>query len=645
MGEIWLARMTGVAGWSKTVVLKRVLPHLEDDPEFLTRFIDEARIAAGLHHGNIVPVFDLGESDGMYFIAMEWIDGWDLRRLLRILEEPLPTRFALFIAREIANGLAYAHERTNEAGEPLSIVHRDVSPSNILIARTGEVKVTDFGIASARERLGKTVTGQLRGKFAYMSPEQATGAAVDSRSDVFALGALLFEMLTAAKPFDGGSDMATLQNVRTGSRPDLATIRSDLDPEVVAIVDSALAADPDERCGSAAKFAEAIDERLQAESSPVGARALRAFLEGRIGSDPVIAVQAQPGGASLDDILNAQLDSGGTPTPSITDSSRLLLSSGVVAPLVRGPSASESLGSAPPKTLTQAVLPRRKKQRRWVPTALLLLALTTIAVAAFAPDPSSIHVETNPPGAAVYLDGVLVGLSNIEVDARPGSHVVRMQLDGYDPVVVEVDVDASEPNAIVQSLRRSDLAIVFDSIPGGATVTVGDNSIVAGNTLRVPAGVEVAVRMELHGHEPFEATHTFEPGDTILTGRLTANTVEPVATPAVAEASEDRPSRRDESPRAERSTPEPNAAGNSEAAIDTSETGQVTVRFPGNPSVGEIEIDGRAMGMNQNPAEVFQLPAGEHVLVVTHPRAGRFERTFVLSPDQERTISVLWSNQ
>ena len=647
MGEIWLARMAGAAGWSKPVVLKRVLPHLEDDPEFLTRFIDEARIAASLNHGNIVPVFDLGESDGMYFIAMEWIDGWDLRRLLRILEEPLPTRFALYVAREVANGLAYAHERTGEAGAALSIVHRDVSPSNILIARTGEVKVTDFGIASARERLGKTVTGQLRGKFAYMSPEQATGAPVDARSDVFALGALLFEMLTSTKPFDGGSDMATLENVRTGERPELLALLPAAEPELVSLVDGALEVDPDERCESAAEFARSIDRMLQAEIDPVSARSFREFLDERIQSDPVIAVQAQLGGASLDDILNAQLDSGGTPTPSITDSSRVFLASssgGGTPALARTASASGSMGGARPKTLTQAVIPRRRRRKPWIPITIVLALGVIVGMAALTPGRTTLRVDTTPRGAAVYVDGVLAGLSNIEIETHPGPHTVRLQLDGHDPLEVEVDAEAGTETAIDHSLHASDLAIVFASVPDGARVTVEDDTIIAGNTLRVRAGAELEIHMELEGHEPFVTTHTFAAGDTILTGHLTPIPTNTEPTPSGAgERRAERDPPRERPTRADQG--EPTEDTEERPPVEAAGTGRVVVRFPGDPSVGSIEIDGESLGMNANPAEVFELPAGEHVLVVTHPRAGRFERAFALRADEERTINVLWRGE
>lgn len=659
MGEIWLATLAGAAGWQKPVVLKRVLPHLEDDPEFLTRFIDEARIAASLNHSNIVPIFDLGESEGMYFIAMEWVDGWDLRKLLRMLasaDERLPPRFALYVAREIANGLAYAHARCDEAGLPLRIVHRDVSPSNVLISRVGEVKITDFGIASARERLGKTVTGQLRGKFAYMSPEQATGAPVDGRSDLFALGALLFEMLSGQKPYEGASDMATLENVRTGRRPELTDLVPDLAPETVALVERALSPDRDDRFASAGDMADALDALLHQGAEAVNARTLRAFLDERIEADPVLAVQARPGGASLDDILNAQLDSGGTPTPSFTDSSRIAIpasASGADRPILgQPPSASGSLGGTAPKTVTHAVVRKRRKKRMWLP-ALALLALIGIAtLAALAPGPAQLSVSTVPSGATVYVDGVLAGLSNIEIDMRPGPHTVRLQLDGFDPLELDLIAEAGTPIELHEPLRASDLPVVFDSVPGGARVTVGDETILAGNTVRVPVGVPTDIRMELEGHAPIVETHTFSAGDSILTRHLVPiQAAAPVEIDPEVEP-EDEATRR---PRREPRDEPRNDAGPAEPSEPEEDIGTATppeapdarvlVRFQQMPHVGQITIDGIEMGRNSAELEIFELHSGEHRISVTNARGERFDETFTLSPNQDRNIAVIWRSE
>ncbi len=665
MGEIWLAQATGAAGWQKPVVVKRVLPHLEEDPEFLTRFIDEARISASLSHGNIVPVFDLGEDDGMYFIAMEWVDGWDLRKLLRMLKgagERLPVNFALYVATAIADGLAYAHGRTDEAGFSLKIVHRDVSPSNVLISRDGEVKLTDFGIASARERLGKTVTGQLRGKFAYMSPEQALGQPVDQRSDVFALGALLFEMISGVKAFDGGSDMATLERVRNGDR---SAPESPIPEELLALIDRALARDPSQRFQSAEDFAEDLQSLLHQEPAPVTSRGFARFLEEKFEADPVLAAQAQPGGASLDAILNAQLDANGTPTPSITDSSRLLVSTSSSSPRLRL-SAPSSSGPGPAAlldshTVTHSVAPRRKTGGARMIAAALLFTLSAAVAWALIPRDAQLSVETTPSGASVYIDGVLEGISNISAKLEPGPHTVRLQLDGYDPLELQVDVRRGETVAVDEALRAADLAIVFDSVPGGALVTVGDEALQAGNALAVPVGVPLTVRMELTGHTTYEEEHTFAVGDRVLTRQLTALAVELGGPNEPDEADAGGTTARLESGEEGRRNPEPEREPSAEAEDDASGpenseadentvpeeglTARLRVRFAQLPGVGEITIDGRAMGTNSDVSETYTVAPGAHDVVVTNALGERYQTTIEVPANESRTVNVMWRSE
>ncbi len=246
MAEVWRARSRGAAGFEKTVVLKRVLPALMANPSFAELLVREAKIAALLSHPNIVQIFDLGEQQGAYFIAMEYVRGRDLAAVLAFRPDPqrraqgergLSLPLKLFIAGEVAKALDYAHRRRGDDGRPLSIVHRDVSPHNILIGYEGEVKVADFGIARADEQgLGRGEDPRvLRGKYAYMSPEQARGEPIDRRSDIFSFGVVLYEMLAGARLFRGRSSTETLRRVRAGDVPpvDAATLRI---PEPVARV-------------------------------------------------------------------------------------------------------------------------------------------------------------------------------------------------------------------------------------------------------------------------------------------------------------------------------------------------------------------------------------------------------------------------
>ena len=219
MAEVFKARMKGEQGFEKIVAIKRIVPHMATNAEFVTMFVDEAKLAAQLNHNNITHIYDLGKVDAWIYIAMEYVEGKDLRTLLKLGKErgfPLPAELALFIAAKIANALDYAHRRPAADGSELNLVHRDVSPQNILISDEGDIKLCDFGIAKAASKVSTTMSGALKGKLQYMSPEQAWGKRLDRRSDIFSLGSVLYEMLTGAPLFEGDTDMSVLESVRGG---------------------------------------------------------------------------------------------------------------------------------------------------------------------------------------------------------------------------------------------------------------------------------------------------------------------------------------------------------------------------------------------------------------------------------------------
>jgi eukaryotic-like serine/threonine-protein kinase len=198
MAELFKARVVGSHGFVKPIVIKRILPHLAADPQFVDMFIDEAKITARLSHPKIVQVMALGTENDQPFIAMEYVEGMDVLQLLRqtkALGEGVPVELAVHICHEVLDALDYAHQATGAAGAPLGIVHRDISPGNVLVSRRGDVKLADFGIARAVERQQHTATGTLKGKYGYMSPEQIVGADLDGRSDLFSVGIVLAELL------------------------------------------------------------------------------------------------------------------------------------------------------------------------------------------------------------------------------------------------------------------------------------------------------------------------------------------------------------------------------------------------------------------------------------------------------------------
>lgn len=261
MAELHLACAEGLGGFRKTVVVKHVLPHLALDPEFVRMFLDEARLAANLDHPNVVHVIDIGETDGEYFFVMEYVHGRNARELLREASRRggIPLDVALAIVIGTASGLHHAHEATDHEGHPLGLIHRDVSPSNIVVSYDGAVKLTDFGIAKAAARRSETTGNALKGKIGYMSPETCRGAAIDRRSDVYALGVVLFELTTCQRLFVADNDFAILSRVMRGEHDRPSDRVTDYPRELEAIVDRALAADPDERFATADELREALE--------------------------------------------------------------------------------------------------------------------------------------------------------------------------------------------------------------------------------------------------------------------------------------------------------------------------------------------------------------------------------------------------
>ncbi|MHB8878276.1 MAG: protein kinase domain-containing protein [Myxococcaceae bacterium] len=262
MAHILLAERAGARGSFRRVVLKQILPALARDPAFTALFAHEAKVAMQLSHANIVQVFDFAESGGECVLEMEYVEGCDLRALLRA-QGPLPFPVALHVALEVLKGLDYAHRRAGPDGAPLQIVHRDVSPGNILLSREGEVKVTDFGLSRSREKLEKSAGG-VQGTFAFMSPEQAQGGPVTSRADLFATAAVLYAMLTGSSPFEGEGPAATLDRVRAGKFDPVSAKGRELPGELDGFFTRALAPGEGSRFESAAQMREALEALGQA---------------------------------------------------------------------------------------------------------------------------------------------------------------------------------------------------------------------------------------------------------------------------------------------------------------------------------------------------------------------------------------------
>lgn len=299
MAEVYKAKAHGVEGFEKILVIKRILPELSQNPRFVEMFINEAKIAVTLSHANIVQVFDLGQAQGSYFIAMEFVAGMDLATLIKRAQRAqrgLSPELAVYIVSELAKGLDYAHRRRDAERNPLNLVHRDVSPQNVLLSFEGEVKLTDFGIAKART-LAQSVTdvGVVKGKYAYMAPEQIAGKPLDARADIFSAGVLLYEALSGVNPFQASSSYDTLQRIRTGDVTPIENLVGNMPDEVARVLRTAMAHDIDKRYPSAGHFYEDLIQYLYSAGRRFGARDLADFLTHLRGGDGDDARRADDG--------------------------------------------------------------------------------------------------------------------------------------------------------------------------------------------------------------------------------------------------------------------------------------------------------------------------------------------------------------
>ncbi|WP_047862903.1 serine/threonine-protein kinase [Archangium gephyra] len=289
MAEVFLAKAAGPMGFEKTLVVKRILPELAAEPDFVQMFLSEAKLVARLTHPNIVQIFDFGESEGTYFLAMEYIDGPSLRTLIKraaAQEQPLPPAVCARIISLACDGLAFAHDFTDpETGEAQGLIHRDVSPDNILLSRQGAVKVVDFGIAKATGQSHKTESGVVKGKLPYMPPEQLRAKPLDRRADVYALGVVFYELLTGQRPYASESEAGLMQAILFEPHVPAAELREDLPFPLRRILNKVLAKDRDQRYADCHAFQADLEKFIVSAGKPVTMQQV-AHLINRANTDP-----------------------------------------------------------------------------------------------------------------------------------------------------------------------------------------------------------------------------------------------------------------------------------------------------------------------------------------------------------------------
>ncbi|HEY5920745.1 MAG TPA: protein kinase [Kofleriaceae bacterium] len=316
MAELFLSRTLGPEGFEKLVVLKKILPNYSENPKFVRLFLDEAKLAATLDHPHIAHVYDMGKVDGHYFFTMEYVHGQDVRTTMRRtarVNQRFPIDHAVQIARNVAAALHYAHERRRPDGSLLDIVHRDVSPSNILVSYDGAVKLVDFGVAKATTSTVKTRTGTLKGKISYMSPEQAKGAPIDRRSDIFALGIVLWEMVTTQRLFRAENDLATIQQIINSKPQPPSQLRPESTPELDRVILRALAIDAEQRYQTAEQLQLDLEELAREQKLKQSTVALRTYMHELFADEIRAWSTAQASGQTLTEHMVEQATEMTTP--------------------------------------------------------------------------------------------------------------------------------------------------------------------------------------------------------------------------------------------------------------------------------------------------------------------------------------------
>lgn len=317
MAEVFRGVAESLQGFKKNVAIKRILPNLTKNKKFISMFLDEARLSLHLQHANIVSIFDIGvapaegDAQGAYFIVMEYVDGSNLKGIIDSLRRQgkrMKVAHTLYLMMQVCSGLGYAHDATDpESGKPLNIVHRDISPPNILISKNGEVKLVDFGLAKATSQLETTDPGVVKGKFSYLSPEAAMGRDVDKRADIFAVGILLYELLTGKRLFFGENDYQTVELVRAARVPSMSAQNPEVDGELEAVVRKALAKDVEARFQTAGELQDALAQYLFGHGLKVTSRDIATLVQEAVRERQQNQPVAKPTKSLIDALIQEEM--------------------------------------------------------------------------------------------------------------------------------------------------------------------------------------------------------------------------------------------------------------------------------------------------------------------------------------------------
>ncbi|MCC6522838.1 MAG: serine/threonine protein kinase [Polyangiaceae bacterium] len=505
MAKVFLALVKGPAGFNKLVVIKQIQAQLAEDPEFVTMFLDEARLAARLNHPNVVQTNEVGQDGHRYFIAMESLEGQTLNRIHNKVGKELSLAMQLRVVSEALSGLHHAHELCDYDGTPLGVVHRDVSPHNIFVTYSGQVKVVDFGIAKALNSSSETRTGVLKGKVAYMSPEQALGERVDCRADLFSVGVILWQVATGKRMFRGIPDIAVIQKLLAGDIPKVRESVPDIDPRLETIIHKALATKREDRYETAAELQGEIDAFVETLPDRRGCREVGKLVSERFSDErariqSIIEQQMKGEGEHDLPLLEATFSNDSGPSGRFSSGTPSMSGPTSTTPS-RPRTVSEGSGTAASLTVegqTKVSATHRKGVRVAVIAGAVValgigafVAVSTRGGAATAPTPSAaatsftLKIDSKPGGAVVKEKDRVLGTTPLSVavasDAGPRTFMVA--LDGFEPYEVQPGVLASDlmvtanltpvaPKASASATQVSASASVSASVSASARTAV-----------------------------------------------------------------------------------------------------------------------------------------------------------------------------
>lgn len=520
MAELFLALQAGLEGFTKVVALKQVLPHLATSQAFIDMFLDEARLAARLDHANIVRIYDFGEANGRYYLAMEYLPGEDVARVgsqARKTGQRIPVDIAAAIISGAAAGLHFAHELTGEDGSPLGLVHRDATPSNIIMTYYGAVKMVDFGVAKTEANVHQTQAGQVKGKMSYLAPEQVVGESIDRRADVFCLGIVLWELLTGRKLFSRENAVAAVHAVINEEPAPPSQLRPDVPPELDAIVLKALAKKREERFQTAGELEDALDSYFALRSGRPTAKHLASFLEGLFGKERADAKRSIAQGRDLSTNISVVMKlltpgpaqgSGGS-NPMVSRSGRIVLppvaASGSFPSVSSGGQRLPSISYAGPAPVVAPPEPPPTPLgwRVGLAAGFLVLAGGLIAVgarmsrpeeapaAAAAPAPAVLTVESEPPGAFIFLRGEPTGQRTPATlkGLHTGTPVaLRLEKEGFEAARETVKLEPGQEVTRRLALHTLESVVSVEALPPGAELQVDGRPHAADQELRLKPG-------------------------------------------------------------------------------------------------------------------------------------------------------------